>query len=148
MKIKYFFFLGFISCFLFSTAQKRPKQDILDEFEIQKVMDKQETAWNEGNVEKFMEGYWNNDSLSFVGKSGITFGWKATLSNYKKNYPDKETMGKLAFEIIKRERLGPESYLVIGKWSLQRTKDNVGGHFSLVWRKINGKWLIISDHTS
>jgi len=56
-------------------------------------------------------------------------------------------MGTLVFTIIKKEKLGKENYLVIGKWHLTR-KDEVGGHFSLTWKKINGKWYIISDHTS
>ena len=73
---------------------------------------------------------------------------KQTLANYKKNYPDKETMGKLVFTIIKKEKLGNENYLVIGKWHITRSKDEVGGHFSLVWKKISGQWVIISDHTS
>lgn len=115
---------------------------------IEQVMAMQEKAWNEGNIERFMEGYWNSDSLTFVGKNGITYGWKSTLANYKKSYPDKETMGKLTFTLMKKEPLGTESYLVLGKWHLQRTKDEVGGFFSLVWKKIKGKWVIINDHTS
>ncbi len=115
---------------------------------IEKVLAMQTKAWNEGNIEKFMEGYWNSDSLSFVGKNGVTKGWKATLDRYKKTYPDKATMGKLTFTFISKEKLGSENYLVIGKWHLQREKDEVGGHFSLIWTKINGKWFIISDHTS
>lgn len=129
-------------------AQKKSVMQNKALIEIQQVMDMQVAAWNEGNIDKFMEGYWNNDSLSFVGKSGVTFGWKATHANYKKNYPDKATMGTLVFTIIKKEKLGPENYLVIGKWNLKRATDEVGGHFSLIWKKIKGKWLIISDHTS
>lgn len=136
-----------IACFTIQvlSAQNTAKADA---DEIEKVMSVQEQAWNEGNAEKFMQGYWNSDSLTFVGKSGVTYGWKQMLANYKKNYPDKETMGKLVFTIIKKERLGPENYLVIGKWHITRSKDEVGGHFSLTWKKINGQWLIISDHTS
>ena len=129
-------------------GQNKAAQKNTDVAEIEKVMALQEKAWNEGNIEQFMQGYWNSDSLSFVSKNKVTFGWKATLENYKKTYPDKETMGKLTFTLIKKERLGPENYLVIGKWHLQRSKDEVGGHFSLTWKKIKGKWLIISDHTS
>ena len=129
-------------------GQNKAGQKNTDIAEIEKVMALQEKAWNEGNIEQFMQGYWNSDSLSFVSKNKVTFGWKATLENYKKTYPDKETMGKLTFTLIKREKLGPKNYLVIGKWHLQRSKDEVGGHFSLTWKKIKGKWLIISDHTS
>ncbi|MGZ3862822.1 MAG: YybH family protein [Bacteroidia bacterium] len=133
----------FVSSMLVAQTNSGP-----DAEEIGKVMKMQEEAWNEGNAEKFMQGYWNSDSLTFVGKNGVTFGWKQTLANYKKNYPDKETMGKLVFTIIKKEKLGDENFLVIGKWHLTRSKDEVGGHFSLIWKKINGKWVIISDHTS
>ncbi len=146
MRIKIFTSILLSSlCFILQAQKSSKKENAVAE--IEKVMAMQELAWNEGNVEKFMEGYWNNDSLSFVGKSGVTFGWKQTLANYKKNYPNKETMGILVFTLIKKEKLGPESYLVIGKWHVTR-KDEVGGHFSLVWKKIKGKWVIISDHTS
>ena len=135
--------LAFIFICSFSFAQNNS-----DTTEIKKVLDMQVKAWNEGNIEKFMEGYWNSDSLSFVGKSGITKGWKATLERYKKTYPDKATMGKLTFTILSKEKLGAENYLVIGKWHLLREKDEVGGHFSLIWKKIKNRWYIISDHTS
>lgn len=134
----------------FSFAQNSVKTEInySDIQEIEKILDMQTKAWNEGDIEKFMEGYWNSDSLSFVGKSGVTKGWKATLERYKKTYPDKAAMGKLTFTLISKEKLGVENYLVIGKWHLRREKDEVGGHFSLIWKKIKGKWYIISDHTS
>jgi len=146
MKLKHLI----LFCLLWTSAyaQKKSMPKVSDQEQIQKVMDMQVAAWNEGNIDKFMEGYWNSDSLTFVGKNGVTYGWKQTHANYKKNYPDKETMGKLVFTIIKKEKLGPENYLVIGKWHLQRSKDEVGGHFSLTWKKIKGRWLIISDHTS
>jgi ketosteroid isomerase-like protein len=143
------FILGIIFTLisLVTSAQKQ-KAKPGEMKEIWKIMTMQEQAWNEGNLNKFMEGYWNSDSLSFVGKSGITYGWKQTLANYKKNYPDKATMGHLTFTLIKNESLGAQSHLVIGKWHLKREKDEVGGYFTLIWKKINGKWLIISDHTS
>lgn len=148
MKIKYLLISPLCLFCLFAYGQKKPLTNNSAPAAIEKVMAMQVQAWNEGDIEKFMEGYWNSDSLSFVGKSGVTFGWKATLENYKKTYPDKATMGTLVFTIIKKEKLGPENYLVIGKWHLQRAKDEVGGHFSLIWKKIKGRWLIISDHTS
>ena len=67
---------------------------------ITSTLFKQQKYWNEGNIDKFMFAYWQNEGLSFVGRSGVTKGWKQTLANYKKSYPDKETMGILSFEII------------------------------------------------
>ena len=116
--------------------------------EIDLVLKLQAQAWNKGNLEQYMDGYWKSDSLQFIGKNGITKGWAATLANYKKSYPDKAAMGELTFEIYSREPLGDEHYLVIGKWHLKREKDDLGGHFSLLWKKIDGKWRIIADHSS
>jgi hypothetical protein len=78
-------------------------------------------AWNRGDIENFMKGYWENDSLMFIGKNGITYGWTNTLNNYKKGYPDTAAMGKLSFNINTVKRLSKEYYYVVGKWHLQRS---------------------------
>ena len=108
----------------------------------------QKDAWNEGNIDKYMSFYWRSDSLRFMGKSGVTKGWQNTLEKYKKSFPDKETMGFLSFDNLQYELIDRDNIIVIGSWKLTRTKDNVGGYFSLLWRKINNKWVIIIDHTS
>ena len=119
-----------------------------DETEVRNVLAKQNAAWNRGDVEAFMVGYWDNDSLMFIGKSGVTYGYKNTLANYKKNYPDTATMGKLTFTLIQVKQLSSEFFHVTGKYYLTRTIGDASGHFTLVFRKINGKWVIISDHSS
>lgn len=110
-------------------------------------MQLQEFAWNSGNIDGFMDYYWKSDSLKFIGSKGITYGWSNTLNNYKKNYPDKAAMGILKFNIIDARQIGKNYIYVIGKWDLNKDKP-VGGHFTLLWQKINKKWVIISDHTS
>jgi len=119
-----------------------------DETEVRNVLAKQNAAWNRGDVDAFMVGYWENDSLMFIGKSGITYGYKNTLANYKKNYPDTATMGKLTFTLIQVKQLSPEYFHVTGKYYLTRTIGDASGHFTLLFRKINGKWVVISDHSS
>ena len=119
-----------------------------DETEVRNLLAKQNAAWNRGDIDAFMIGYWENDSLMFIGKSGVTYGYKNTLANYKKNYPDTPTMGKLTFTLIKVEQLSPEYFHVTGKYHLTRTIGDASGHFTLVFRKINGKWVVISDHSS
>jgi uncharacterized protein (TIGR02246 family) len=116
--------------------------------EIMQVLSKQQKAWNEGKIEVYMQGYWNSDSLTFVGKRGVTRGWKNTLENYKKSYPDKATMGKLELQIISLKILTNDMAFVVGKWDLTRTAGNVGGHFTLLMRKLKGKWVIVADHSS
>jgi ketosteroid isomerase-like protein len=119
-----------------------------DETAVRKILSIQQAAWNRGDIDGFMKGYWENDSLMFIGKSGITYGWNKTLTNYKKGYPDTSAMGKLTFTIINAKPLSSEYFHVIGKWHLQRTIGDVEGHFTLLFRKINGHWLIVADHSS
>ena len=119
-----------------------------DEAEVRNVLAKQNAAWNRGDKDAFMVGYWENDSLMFIGKSGVTYGYKNTLANYKKNYPDTITMGKLTYTLIKVKQLSTEYFHVTGKYYLTRTIGDASGHFTLLFRKINGKWVIISDHSS
>jgi ketosteroid isomerase-like protein len=110
---------------------------------------RQTDDWNAGRVADFMVGYWPSDSLTFVGKGGITYGYAATLANYKKRYPDRASMGTLQFTILKVNFPAPGVAHVIGKWHLTRPQvGDIGGHYTLLWRKIKGKWLIVSDHSS
>jgi ketosteroid isomerase-like protein len=126
------------SCFLF--AQDKPA--------IVKLMHDQQIDWSNGDIDGFMQGYWKSDSLMFISKRGPTYGWQQTFDNYKKSYPDKAAMGKLTFRIDKVELLGKRDAFVMGAWSLAREKDAPGGYFTLWFRKINGEWKIICDHTS
>ncbi|MDB4925662.1 MAG: nuclear transport factor 2 family protein [Mucilaginibacter sp.] len=111
-------------------------------------MDDQRLAWNRGDLEGFMQGYWKSDSLMFVGKTAPTFGWQNTLNNYKRGYPDKAAMGILIFDIKKVQILDLENAFVFGAWRLKREKDEPGGYYTLWFRKINGVWKIVVDHTS
>ena len=120
-----------------------------DKKEILNILDAQQNAWNKGDIPAFMEGYWRSDSLMFIGKSGITYGWENTLKNYQKSYPNIQTMGKLNFVVLKLELLDKKNAFLVGKWHLTRPeKGDVGGHFTLFWKKIKGKWVIIADHSS
>ncbi|MEM9723098.1 MAG: nuclear transport factor 2 family protein, partial [Bacteroidota bacterium] len=116
---------------------------------IKQVMSMQENAWNEGDIPQFMEGYWKSDSLLFIGSSGPTYGWQATYERYERVYPDRKTMGQLQFDILEIRSLGQNYARLIGKFHLKREEiDDLEGYFTLIWKKIGGKWLIISDHTS
>jgi len=115
---------------------------------IQAILQNQTVAWNKGDLDAFMVGYWKSDSLVFMGKSGPTYGYKNTLANYKKNYPDASHMGKLHFDIVSIKPLGKSYFFVIGKWFLQRSVGDVNGVYTLVFRKTKTGWKIISDHSS
>lgn len=118
------------------------------EKQIRRTMEEQNVAWNAGDINRFMEPYWKSDSLMFIGKSGVTYGWENTLKNYKTGYPDTASMGKLTFTIIQVKRLSSKYYSVVGRWHLARSAGNLGGHFTLIFEKIKGQWVIISDHSS
>jgi ketosteroid isomerase-like protein len=115
---------------------------------IRNTLARQTAAWNSGNLQEFMNGYWQNDSLMFIGKSGITYGWTNTLNNYKKSYPDTAAMGKLHFDILSIKKLSGKYQHVVGKWFLTRSIGNVGGHFTLLFKKIHGIWQVVADHSS
>ncbi len=115
---------------------------------IKSILHAQTKQWNTGNLEAFMIGYWQNDSLLFIGSKGPTYGYNTTLKNYKKNYPDTAHMGKLSFDIVSVNKLSAEYYFVVGKWFLKRSVGNVGGMYTLLFRKINGQWVIVVDHSS
>lgn len=140
--MKYLLLLA--GCFISFTSNAQNS----DVAEITSVLKQQEAAWNEGNLEKFMIGYWQNDNLLFIGKSGPTYGYSKTLANYKKGYPDTAQMGKFTSTIIHTTKLSKQYYYVTGKWFLQRTVGNLTGYYTLLIRKIKGKWLIVADHSS
>ena len=115
---------------------------------ISSIMQAQEIAWNSGDLDAFMIPYWRSDSLKFIGKTGITYGWENTLNNYKKGYPDKTAMGILQFTNLHMTQLSKRWYSVTGKWYLKRTIGDLQGHYTLLWQKIKGKWFIVQDHSS
>ena len=138
-------YLVFASCLFItisSLAQSAAEKEILG------ILERQTQAWNRGDLEAFMKGYWENDSLMYIGKGGVTYGYASTLNSYKKNYGDTARMGKLKFDILHVKSMGPDHYFVVGKWFLTRSAGNVGGHYTLIFKKIKGEWVIISDHSS
>jgi ketosteroid isomerase-like protein len=114
---------------------------------IKHLLNRQRDDWNKGDVTAFMKGYWESDSLLFIGKS-VSNGYQKTLDNYKKGYPDTAAMGHLDFEFVEFRKLSPEYYFVIGKWHLKRSIGDVGGAYTLLFRKIKGQWTIVVDHSS
>lgn len=119
-----------------------------DEKQIRDLLARQVAAWNRGSIDEFMNGYWESDSLMFIGKSGITYGYSNTLKNYKRGYSDTAQMGKLTFNILQVKSIANDAYFVVGKWFLKRSVGDVGGHYTLLFRKINGRWVIVADHSS
>jgi beta-aspartyl-peptidase (threonine type) len=116
---------------------------------IQEVLDDQATAWNKGDLEGFMKGYWKSDKLTFFSGNERTSGWQATLERYQKKYQGEgKEMGKLTFRDVEIELLGPDAAVVRGRFQLVRSKDKPTGLFTLIMKKVPEGWRIIHDHTS
>ena len=118
-----------------------------EEATIRQVLADQEEAWNKGSLEDFMRGYWQSDSLMFIG-SKVTQGWDSTLARYKRNYPTPEARGTLTFTILNVQFLSSDACLVTGRFLLTRANDAPTGLFTLVFRKKEEHWVIVYDHTS
>lgn len=131
---------------LFTTTQVFAQKS--NETAIRQLLATQTDAWNRGDLEGFMQTYWKSDSLLFIGKNGLKWGWQETLDNYKKSYPDTTAMGKLSFDILVVKELSPDYYYVVGKWMLKRTIGDLSGHYDLLLRRLKGRWVIVADHSS
>ena len=137
----YLLILTFLS-FICTQAQTK------DDLHIRAAMNEQMAAWNAGDMDRYMNTYWHSDSLMFIGKNGPTYGWDNTLKNYKRGYPDTASMGKLDFELISLKRLSVLYYSVVGKWHLKRSAGDLTGAFTLLFKKIKNRWVIVQDHSS
>ena len=155
MKRTPLFILASIAVFLavVLSPQLRAKDPTSDaEKNIRAALNAQAAAWNRGDIEGFMAGYWKSEKTTFLSSSGVSRGWQALLDRYKRGYPDKKTMGTLAFSELEINLLGNNAAFIIGRWALDREKDgkldHPGGVFTLVARKFPEGWRIVSDHTS
>ncbi|HWB12193.1 MAG TPA: sugar-binding protein [Pirellulales bacterium] len=126
--------------------QPSPKDELRDI--VDDVLSRQTAAWNDGDIDAFMEHYWKSDNLTFSSGGKTTHGWEATKENYKRRYPTRERMGNLSVAIIEVTPLGDSAALVLGCWCLEREPSPIGGRFSLIFRHIGGSWVIIHDHSS
>lgn len=135
---------------ILSAASAMPAQTKAEKIrlEIRKVMDEQVAAWNNGDIDGFMKGYWNSEELVFVSADRVTKGWQQTTDNYKKSYNTREKMGVLTFSELEIEVLGKDSAKVLGRWKVAHEPKDSQGRFTLIFRKFKDGWKIVHDHTS
>ena len=115
---------------------------------IRAVLSAQAEAWNRGDIDRFMSGYWHDERLRFASGGTVSHGWQTTLDGYKARYPDRATMGTLSFTEIEIESTGPDAALAFGRWALARESDRPNGLFTLLFRRTADGWKITRDHTS
>ena len=126
--------------------RSEPRAD--DMRKIQQLLDDQQTAWNRGAIDAFLQGYWHSQALTFSGSGGIERGWDGVRARYRRNYPEPAAMGQLDFSGLEFRFLGPDAAFVLGRWHLTRAKGEIGGVFSLVLQRFPEGWKIVHDHTS
>ena len=130
-----------------SDAQPKDKNSKIEDA-IMRVLNDQVAAWNDGNIEGFMEGYWKSPKLRFVSGNNVSEGWQAAYDRYKIGYDSREKMGTLSFSELEITVLNKKAAFVKGRFTLERISDKPTGLFTLVFRKIDGNWKIVHDHTS
>ncbi|TRX63283.1 DUF4440 domain-containing protein [Carboxylicivirga sp. M1479] len=141
-----------MSILLFACAPKQNEQVLrpVDELVRQDILSQMEASsqcWNKGDFEGYMQVYWQSDSLQFMGLNNITHGWQQTLDNYKRGYPTAAHRGVLSYAFKHFNQVADDCVIVVGSYHLEREMSNAEGNFSLVWKRIDGQWKIILDHT-
>lgn len=140
--------LLFILVVLFNVFCLKAQESERVNQEVIRLLEAQSSAWNDGNIDAFMKTYWPDENLQFLSKEGPTFGYRNTLENYYRRYPDRQAMGHLTFEMISLNRRSRKVYSLIGKYHLERQAlENLEGYFLLILQKIKGQWKIVADST-
>ncbi|MEL6859763.1 MAG: DUF4440 domain-containing protein [Pseudomonadota bacterium] len=122
--------------------------DVSEEDRILTVLSTQQAAWNDGDIDGFMQGYWVSPELRFASGGTVTYGWQATRDRYHQNYADRSIMGQLEFSNLEVDLLDDDAAIVHGAWALERAEDRPSGLFTLVLKDLEGGWKIVSDTTT
>ena len=139
---------GVAAAILGSTSVRAQSPRINVVSEIQNVLHAQQDAWNRGDIEAFMNGYWRSNETVFVSGDDVERGWEKVLERYKKKYSDRAKMGALTFSNLEIKPLSDDSAVVLGSWKLKRASDEPHGRFTLIFRRFSEGWKIVHDHTS
>lgn len=146
--MRHFFIVS--ACFIISsTIVADERKPSTEEEQIRSLLDDQVVAWNKGDLEGFMKGYWNSEELTFYSGKDVKTGWKSTMQRYKERYQGKgKEMGKLKFSGLEIQSIGPMAAIVKGRWQVELKKEKLEGLFTLLLRKTADGWRIVHDHTS
>ncbi|MEM9459025.1 MAG: DUF4440 domain-containing protein [Myxococcota bacterium] len=119
-----------------------------DEAAIRATIERQQEAWNRGDIDGFMQGYHRRPEIVFTSAGQVRRGFDQTLDAYRRKYVDGNAMGHLEFHDIELQPVGPEGAVVLGHWALTDTPRAAAGVFSLVFTRDEGRWGIVHDHSS
>ena len=134
--------------FIFNSCAKSPQSNISEIDAIKKVLATQQMFWNNGDIDRFMLGFWKSEKFKFSWGNRTEYGWENALEKYKVSYPTKENMGEFIFEISDVKLTSDTTAILDGEWELIRKNDNPKGSFTYIFKKIENNWLIISDYST
>jgi len=140
-------FLMLAAC-ITAPAPLTPEATAAEAATITAMLKAQDAAWNAGDIDGFMHGYWPSDDLRFASGGDVVRGYEATLARYKVRYPGREGMGVLTTADYEIDILSPGAAIAHGSWHVKLQDENLSGLYTLVLRKLDGEWLIISDTTT
>ena len=124
------------------------EQDLNEINTIKKILSSQQECWNNGDIDGFMQGYWNSEDLVFTSLNHKpAYGWQNTLKRYKESYPTRSSMGELGFEILDLQLISEKNASLKGKWKLIRENDQPNGMFWCDLEKFDSNWVITKDST-
>jgi uncharacterized protein (TIGR02246 family) len=119
--------------------------------EVRTLLKNSEEAWNRGDLVEFASTYEDAPDTTFIGREVTRGGTQAILERYRRTYPTRDAMGKLAFSEIEIRMLAADVALATGKYELKRTAaagGDASGRFTLILRRSAAGWKIIHDHSS
>lgn len=137
-------FIPFIIFFCLTTVNTISAQNE-DENAIKAILAEQQESWSNNDLEGFMEGYWQSDSLTYYSDGRVTKGWQTTLDNYKKGYPTQKNTGTLNFKIDAITEITKDAYYVMGQYFLTLEAGDRNGTFMIIFKRIEGKWKIVAN---
>tara|TARA_R110000803_G_scaffold110066_2_gene178454 strand:+ start:276 stop:752 length:477 start_codon:yes stop_codon:yes gene_type:complete len=144
--------LPMAACATSGTVQAPPTaavpSDDAEVVAITALLERQDEAWNRGDIDAFMNGYWRSPELRFASGGDVTRGWDETNARYHRVYATPDLMGRLVTSDYEIVLLSPDAAIAHGAWLLERVSDRPSGLYTLVLRKIDGEWLIVSDTTT
>lgn len=119
-----------------------------DETLISTLLNGMARAWCEGDIEVMFASYWRDAGLRYANGAAVVRGFDAVCDNFRGRFSDRATMGQLSFSELEVEKLGPDVATAFGRWHIEREAGPAEGLFTLVLKRMGGRWLITSDHAS
>ena len=124
-----------------------PKGDAVQE--VKRALEGQISAWNKGDLETAMTFYWNSPEMLWISKGGTEKGYKEVYDMFLQDFKDRSQMGVYSYEPLHIEQVSKEAVYFVFRWKIELDgKGLMGGVSSQLWKKLDGRWVVTSEHAS